>query len=111
MVKRLIAVVILVPVAIVVIALSVANRHSVSLTLDPFNPGDPALSYSAPLFVWLFVAFLVGLAVGGLAMWLGQGKHRKLSRQRRKEADRLRNEVGRRPAAPAASGNVLPAPR
>jgi uncharacterized integral membrane protein len=113
MIKRIIAVVVLVPLAVIVIALSVANRHSVSLTLDPFHPGNPALSYSAPLFVWLFATLVLGLLIGAGAMWFGQAKHRKLSRQRGREADRLRRDVeeGRkREPSPDMSG-TLPAPR
>jgi uncharacterized integral membrane protein len=122
MAKRIIAIVILVPVAIILIAFLVANRHSVSLTLDPFHPGDPALSYSAPFFVWLFAAFVLGLVVGGFAVWLGQGRHRRLARQRGKEAERLRQDVEdaerrRRETeaahafSPAEGGAGLPAPR
>jgi len=47
-VKRVIAVIILVPLAIVLIALSVANRESVPFTADPFHPGNPALTYTRP---------------------------------------------------------------
>lgn len=113
MVKRIIAVIVLVPVAVIVVAFSVANRHPVGLTLDPFHPGNPALSYSAPFFAWLFIAFALGLIVGGLATWFGQGKHRKLSRQRGQEADRLRRDAGStgKPQPAAGGGAALPAPQ
>jgi hypothetical protein len=121
MAKRIIAVIILVPVAIIAVAFSVANRHAVSLTLDPFHPGNPALSYSAPFFVWLFAALVLGLVVGGLTVWLGQGRHRRLSRQRGKEAERLRRDAeeaerrrrgadAARTMQPVAGANSLPAP-
>lgn len=122
MAKRIIAVVILVPIAILLIAFSVANRHAVSLTLDPFHPGNPAISYAAPFFVWLFAALVLGVIVGGLAVWLGQGQHRRTARQRSKEADRLRRDLDeaerrRREAeavrfgAPAEGASGLPARR
>lgn len=113
MIKRIIAVVVLVPLAVIIIALSVANRHSVSLTLDPFHPGNPALSYSAPLFVWLFAALILGLVVGGAAVWFGQAKHRKMSRQRGKEADRLRRDIEatRKPEPSPDMSGTLPVPR
>ncbi|MBB6261697.1 putative integral membrane protein [Paenochrobactrum gallinarii] len=75
--RRLVTLIILVPLAVILIALSVANRMSVTVTFDPFNPGNPALSYTAPLFVWLFATLLVGLVLGGTVTWLAQGKHRK----------------------------------
>ncbi|MEL4068660.1 LapA family protein [Ochrobactrum sp. GPK 3] len=87
--KRIVAIVILVPLAVILIALSVANRATTILTVDPFNPGNPALSYSAPLFIWLFGALLVGVVIGSLVTWLTQGKHRRRARDRKLEATRL----------------------
>ncbi|NNU58959.1 lipopolysaccharide assembly protein LapA domain-containing protein [Ochrobactrum soli] len=87
--KRIVAIVILVPLAVILIALSVANRASTVLTVDPFNPGNPALSYSAPLFVWLFGALLVGVVIGSAVTWLTQGKHRRRARDSKQEAARL----------------------
>ncbi|MBV2142304.1 LapA family protein [Falsochrobactrum sp. TDYN1] len=89
MAKRVITIVILVPLAIILIALSVANRETVALTVDPFNPGNPALSYHAPLFVWLFGALLAGVVIGSAVTWLTQGKHRRRERRYKKEASQL----------------------
>ncbi|ATU93068.1 LapA family protein [Phyllobacterium zundukense] len=107
MVNRIVVALILVPLAIILIALSVANRGAVSLTIDPFNPGNPLLSYSAPLFVWLFIALIIGLVLGSLATWYNQGKHRKLARQRKLEAELLRKEA-RKAAAETTSTPNLP---
>lgn len=107
MINRVVAVLILVPIAIILIALSVANRGNASFTIDPFNPGNPALSYSAPLFVWLFAALIIGLVIGSLATWSNQGKHRKLARQRKLEAEMLRKEA-RKAATETASTPNLP---
>lgn len=87
--KRIITIVILVPLAVILVALAVANRASTVLTIDPFNPGNPALSYSAPLFLWLIGALIVGLLVGSAATWLTQGKHRRSAKQRKLEAQQL----------------------
>ncbi|MGU3574299.1 LapA family protein [Brucellaceae bacterium C25G] len=75
--RRLVTIIIMVPLAVILIALCVANRASVSVTFDPFNPGNPALSYTAPLFIWLFATLLIGVMIGGAITWLAQGKHRK----------------------------------
>lgn len=63
--RRVTTILVLVPIAVILIALSVANRGLVSLTIDPFNPGNPALSYTAPLFIWLF-----GRSFAGNSAWL-----------------------------------------
>lgn len=82
MMNRFVAIVILIPLAIILIAFGVANRGATSLTLDPFNPGNPALTYNAPLFVWLFGALALGLIIGGFSAWLAQGRVRQIARQR-----------------------------
>lgn len=122
MAKRIIAIVILVPIAILIVAFSVANRHAVSLTLDPFHPGNPAISYAAPFFVWLFAALVFGVFLGGLSVWFGQGRHRRVARQRSKEAEHLRRDLDEaerrrreaevvRTGAPAGGASGLPARR
>ncbi len=106
MVNRIVVVLILLPLAVILIALSVANRQVVSLTIDPFNPGNPLLSYTAPLFVWLFLALIAGLVLGSLATWYNQGKHRKLARQRKLEAELLRKEARKASAENTSTPNL-----
>lgn len=105
MLNRFFIVLILAPLAIVLIAFAVANRASVPITFDPFNPGNPALTYNAPLFLLLFVALAIGLVVGGMATWFRQGRYRKQARQRTIEVDALRQSQAqatkRVPAGPA----------
>ena len=103
MLNRLLLIVIIVPLAVILIAFAVANRGSVAFTLDPFNPGNPALTLQAPLFVMLFAALGIGLVLGGLATWLKQGYYRRQARESRKEAERLRQPAIRPPAAQPAS--------
>lgn len=93
MLSRLITIVFLIPIAIVLIALSVANRQNVAVSLDVFNPGNPLLTFSAPMFVWMFGAMAVGVVIGGMATWFTQGKHRKRERALKRETDKLRYEV------------------
>ncbi|MBE0694564.1 MAG: DUF1049 domain-containing protein, partial [Aquamicrobium sp.] len=73
MLNRLLTVVVFIPLAIVLIALAVANRAPVDFTIDPFNPGNPGLTVSLPLFVLLFAALALGLVIGSLATWFRQG--------------------------------------
>lgn len=89
MTNRFVTLIIALPLAVILIVLSVANRGAVSVTLDPFNPGNPALTYTAPLFIWVLGAFLFGIITGGLLIWFTQGRHRKLARQRKAEAEAM----------------------
>jgi len=78
--------------AIVIVALMVANRHSATLALDPFAQGTPPPVFEAPMFVFLFVALLVGFLLGGLGAWASQSRWRDLARRRTKETYRLRKD-------------------
>ena len=110
MLNRLFTVLITLPVAVVLIALSVANRMPVQFSLDPFSADNPALTVTLPLFALLFAALLIGLVIGGTATWLGQRRHRKAARASSREARQLRDRIETGSAdgkAPAAAG--LPA--
>jgi uncharacterized integral membrane protein len=95
MLNRFVIVAVFVPLAIILIALAVANRGMVSFTVDPFNPGNPALTIQLPLFVLLFAAAGLGLIVGSLVTWWKQGRYRKLARQREQEIQSLRSATVR----------------
>jgi uncharacterized integral membrane protein len=98
MLNRILLIVVLVPLAIVLVALAVANRAPVALTFDPFHPGNPALTLNLPLFVFLLLALLVGVLIGSTATWFRQGRFRKLARKREQEVRSLREAAIR--AAP-----------
>lgn len=94
-IKLLLKSIILVPLAIVLISLAVANRHMVQLALDPFSPEQPALYFQIPLFIVIFGALITGILIGGVMAWLKQGRHRKAARETRYEAQKWRNEADR----------------
>lgn len=112
MLKKLIFLVILLPIAIVLIVLSVANRHAVTLALNPFDPADPVLSLTAPFFVYLFIAVIFGMLIGALITWFAQGKHRKRARNKSQEAARWQGEARRnqKRAEELAQQVMVPAP-
>ncbi|MDQ4060147.1 MAG: lipopolysaccharide assembly protein LapA domain-containing protein [Pseudomonadota bacterium] len=93
--RRILAFLILLPLAVVVVALAVANRHALMLSLDPFNTASPAISLSAPVYVVIFATFALGVLLGGIATWFGQGRWRREARERRAEAARWRSEAMR----------------
>ena len=101
MVNRFMVIVVFVPLAIILVALAVANRGFTSFTIDPFNPGNPSLTISLPLFVLLFLAMALGLVIGGIATWLKQGRYRKLARQRDLELQSMRAMARTTTPAPA----------
>jgi len=70
--RKFVAAVILVPLAIVIIAFAVANRQIVTVSLDPFSSEHPASSLTLPLFALILVLLIVGVVI---AAWrLGCGK-------------------------------------
>ncbi|HBF31026.1 LapA family protein [Rhizobium sp.] len=93
MFRKLVNIVILVPLAIILIVLCVANRQWVTLALNPFRPDDQMLSTSAPFFAFLLVAFLLGAVVGSAATWVSQGRHRKRARAEAMSAVKWRSEA------------------
>ncbi len=95
----------LIPIAVLLIVLAVANRHMVTLSLDPFSPNSPAYSVTAPLFWFLFAAIALGVLLGGIAAWAKQGKWRREARVKRREADRWHHEADRLKDASQASAN------
>ena len=70
---------VLLPVAILVVALAVANRDLVRISFDPFSPDMPVFSATLPLYVLLFIAVAVGVLLGGCGAWLGQSGTRRTS--------------------------------
>ena len=105
--RKLVAALIVVPLGVLLVALSVVNRKPVVLGLNPFDASS-GLSVEAPLFLFLLGAFALGLLIGGLATWLGQGKWRKTARAEareastwRRQADRLEKELEGLDARPA----------
>ena len=87
---------VLIPVAIILLAFALANRHLVTVAIDPTGSSDMAgFAITAPLFIILFLAGMVGVIFGGIATWFTQGKYRRAARHARSDAERLRNEAER----------------
>jgi uncharacterized integral membrane protein len=93
--KRIFSVLIAFPIAIFLVALAVINRHEVRMVLDPFKPQAPSLAVELPLYIYLFGALLLGVVIGGMAVWMGQGRWRKTARVRAHEARRWQSEANR----------------
>jgi uncharacterized integral membrane protein len=101
--RGFVAAVIVVPLAIVLVAFAVANRASVTVSLDPFDAERPAGSVTLPLFLLIIGLLVLGVLIGGLASWLRHGKSRRMARQFEREANALRAELAalrHKPEAP-----------
>lgn len=103
----------LVPVALVVILLAVANRAPVTVSLDPFAKGPPDLALTVPLYALVLAALALGIVIGGIGAWLSAGRHRRSGRTSRREVNRLKSEADRLRASLATTtrGTALTAPR
>ncbi|WP_182418507.1 LapA family protein [Bartonella sp. HY038] len=73
--KRIIAAIILIPLAIIVVAFMVANRAAATLALNPFD--STTWHFTLPFFIWLFLFLIIGMIIGGFAVWFEQHKYRK----------------------------------
>lgn len=95
MLKRIITVLVAFPIAILLVTLAVINRHDVRMVLDPFKPKAPSIVVDLPFYFYLFGALLLGVLIGGAAMWLSQGRWRKTARLRAQEVRRWQAEANR----------------
>lgn len=92
--RKFLSAVILVPFAVVLTVFAVANRQLVTLSFDPFNAAEPALSVRMPLFVLMIVVAVLGVVAGGLATWFRQRHWRKSARQSAAELRKMRGGQG-----------------
>jgi uncharacterized integral membrane protein len=104
---RYLKLLVILPVAIVVVALAVINRGPATLTFLPPQLGG--VTATLPMFVVIFLSVMAGVLIGGMAAWFVQGRHRRLERTYRREADALKAEAQRLKAMqPAEPGYALP---
>ena len=91
---RFLRIIILVLLALILLGFAFANHHDVIVSFDPFATIDnAAYSRTAPLFVVVVVAAMLGVVAGALATWVSQGRHRRASRQNRAEAEKWRAQA------------------
>jgi len=102
--KKICGFIIFVPLAVVMAAFIIANRHFVALNLDIFGRIDGGYSLTAPLFVWLFAFLALGFAAGALTMLPGLYKMRKSRHRLEADNNRLHKDLAaQKPQHDAAS--------
>ncbi len=92
-IRKIIAAIILVPLAVIIVAFAVANRQIVTVSLDPFSAEHPAASLTLPLFALVIVLLVLGVLIGGIAAWLRQSKLRRTARRLEREIADLHIEI------------------
>jgi uncharacterized integral membrane protein len=80
MLRKVLTIVIVVPLAVLIVAFAVANRQLVTVSFDPFSSVDPAYAAKLPLFVLIFALTILGVIIGGIAAWLRQASWRRTAR-------------------------------
>jgi uncharacterized integral membrane protein len=91
--RKIVAAIVLVPLAIIIIAFAVANRQVATVSLDPFSAEHPAASLTLPLFALVIVLLVIGVLIGGIAAWLRQSKWRRTARRLEREIADLHLEM------------------
>jgi len=104
--RRIAKAIVLVPLAMLAVAFALANSEIVSVSFDPVTQ-SPDHRIEVPLFVIVFAGLIVGVLLGGIATWIGQGRHRKAERMHRRDVERLRTDIDR---MRASSGSVAASP-
>jgi len=93
MLRKIVNVLVILPLAIVFIVFALANRHLVMLSFDPFDSSDAALGLRLPLFVVIIAFAIVGVVVGGVATWFGQRHWRRAARANERDAQEARTQL------------------
>lgn len=93
--RRFLWLIIAAPIGLLLVTIALANRHGVQLVLDPFRPANPVISLVLPFYVYLIVALLAGVVIGGAATWRTQARWRRNARRSAAEAQRWHAEVDR----------------
>ena len=78
---------------LIFVTFAVANRHVVSVSVNPFNSDDPSLSIAMPEFELIIAAAILGAVAGGCATWFGQRRWRRAARQHEADARAARAEL------------------
>lgn len=111
MIRRLVSALVVLPLGLVLVIFAVANRHAVTVSLDPFGADAPALTATLPLFLLILLMLAIGVVAGGIAAWLNQGRWRRAARRLGAEARALRSErEGLKAELAAREPKALPAP-
>jgi hypothetical protein len=92
MLRKFVSWVVLLLITAVVVSFAVANRNNITVSLDPVGITNPPLTASLKLWVLALAMAILGVIIGGIAVWLRQGRWRRSTRSLDREARALRAE-------------------
>ena len=95
MLRRIMGFAVALPAGLLLVTLAVSNSHDGPLVLDPFRPEHPVLAIVLPFYVYLFGVLLLGIVIGGAAVWRTQAPWRRAARRGAGDAQRWRAEAER----------------
>ena len=90
--RKVFAWIVLAPLAGIVLLFAVANRRWIAVSFDPFSADAPAWSIELPIFLLVFIALILGVIIGGVAVWFGKMHWRMAANRAEKEVARLKAE-------------------
>lgn len=93
MLRKIVTIIIVVPLAILIVAFAVANRQMVVVSFDPFSAAAPAYAARLPLFALIFVLVILGVIIGGAATWFRQANWRRMARDLDADVRALHQEL------------------
>ena len=106
MIRKIVTALVLFLLALALISFAVANRQIVTVSLDPFDQGNPALVLSQPMYLIVFAVLIGGVVLGGCAAWLRQAGWRARARRAEAQVTALRARAGEQPNVAAAEEQV-----
>jgi uncharacterized integral membrane protein len=101
--RKFVTGVVLIPLGLIFLVFAVANRHSVTVSFDPFNSTNPSIAVTLPLFVVIIAVAIAGVVTGSTATWVRQRHWRRAARQHESDARRTREQLAELRAAAAAA--------
>jgi hypothetical protein len=94
--KSVLRLIVYVPLGLLILFFSEANRQPVKIFLDPFagsNAPDPGPTVESPLFLLVLACVAIGVVAGGISSWLGHGHVRRAAKDARVDAKKARSEI------------------
>ncbi|MDA0654050.1 MAG: LapA family protein [Proteobacteria bacterium] len=92
---------IVLPLAVLMALFGVANSQNIQLDLDPLP-----IVLTLPLYATVLGAVFIGLLVGGVTTWLGQGRWRRQARMLNRRVRQLERESSASRRAPPVLTNA-----
>jgi uncharacterized integral membrane protein len=74
MLRKFVSWVILLLITAVVVSFAVANRNNITVNLDPVGITNPPLTASLKLWVLALGMAILGVIIGGIAVWLREAR-------------------------------------